>query len=298
MAQVILNERADEVIAVVVAGLQTQGQCLAVVVAGAIEAFGLQLRFEKFVRVTLIDQDRAGEPRATLDQRAGVIGFPGFAVIAEIARQCLVAPRHLAWRDDRRECGHGFVAIGVPQRDRQCAVTAHRMTADALAGHIRRCEVRAEHTRKFLRDVAIHTEAFHEVGCGRVEIEAGTFAKFPVAGRTVDAGVARTGVRRDQDQAKFRRDALRPRLDDEGFLGAGQPGEVIQHRRFRVMRQWRPEHPEFHRAAGCARCMSVETLHAIEAALLGNRFDAHRMSSRSAARRRAQADFQHERRST
>ena len=45
MAQMILNERADEVVAVIVAGLQTQGQCLAVVVAGAIKAFGLQLRF-------------------------------------------------------------------------------------------------------------------------------------------------------------------------------------------------------------------------------------------------------------
>ena len=63
MPQMIFHERRDEVVAVIVARMHAQRQRLRRFAAGRVEPPVLQLRFEEFVGVTLIDEDRAREPR-------------------------------------------------------------------------------------------------------------------------------------------------------------------------------------------------------------------------------------------
>src|SRR5581483_1168402 len=135
MAQVILDERRDEVVAVIVTALHAQQQFLSGVAARGFEQLGLELLREEFVGVPLVDEYRAGEPPAR-DQLAGIIILPALAVRTEIARKRLLAPGHAHGRYDRRERGNGFVALRMAQRDRERAVAAHRMAEDALAGEI------------------------------------------------------------------------------------------------------------------------------------------------------------------
>ena len=61
VSQVIGDEALDEVVAVIVAGMPTQGQSLPHRRARCFESFRLQLNRQKFVRQTLIDQDFPGE---------------------------------------------------------------------------------------------------------------------------------------------------------------------------------------------------------------------------------------------
>ena len=70
--------------------------------ACSLEQFGPQFLFDERVRVADIDEDFV-DARAILDQRDGVMLAPGRAVVAEIAGQRLLPPRHLRRRDDRRE---------------------------------------------------------------------------------------------------------------------------------------------------------------------------------------------------
>ena len=71
--------------------------------AGALQKLGLQLALEEGIGVADIDQ-QVGQPRAVLDQRHRVMRSPRRSVGTEIVGQRLFAPRHLARRDDRREC--------------------------------------------------------------------------------------------------------------------------------------------------------------------------------------------------
>ena len=79
--------------------------------AGSLEQLGPQLIFDERVGIADIDED-FGDARAVLDQRDGVVLAPGRAIVAEIAGQRLLAPRHLARRDDRREGGDAAEAVG------------------------------------------------------------------------------------------------------------------------------------------------------------------------------------------
>src|SRR5688500_14708899 len=98
----VLDEGRDEIIAVVVAELHAEGE----VDAGGAASVGEQLRaklaLEEIIGAALVDEDLR-YPRAVLDQGDRVVGAPGRAIGAEIEGERLLAPRHAAGRDDRRE---------------------------------------------------------------------------------------------------------------------------------------------------------------------------------------------------
>src|SRR4051812_3312659 len=65
-----------------------------------------------------------------------------------------------------------------------------------------------------------------------------------------------------------------PGLGDEGFLGAGQPGEVIQHRQPRIAPARRLVHREFHLAVGGVGVVLVIPQHAAVCGMPGYEIDA------------------------
>ena len=154
----------------------------------------------------------------------------------------------------------------MAQRQRQRAVAAHRMPADAQTCGID-AEVRVQQHRQFAHHQAFHAEAAGIRRLRGVQPEAGAFAEFPIAGGTFNTGVARAGIRRHQRQAELGRHALRAGLDGEGFLGAGEAGQEQQRRH--ASGAFGPEHAETHRAAAGVRLEPVEALHAAKAALFG-----------------------------
>src|SRR5579863_8297684 len=137
MTQMIFHERADEPIAVVVAGLHAQIQRLTDFLAHLGENLRTQGLVEELVGIALVDQDRTREAFA-LHQLGRIVWFPGLAVGAEETRKCGFTPAHLHRRHDRRECRYRTIAIRVLERDRQCAVATHRMAENALAPGIDR----------------------------------------------------------------------------------------------------------------------------------------------------------------
>lgn len=94
MAQVIVDEAGDEVVAMVVAWLQAQLQGMPNGGTGLPQPLGLQLLDEKAVGFALIDQQRQTF-LGTGDQLAGVPDSPCRAIGTEIARKRLL-PQGLA----------------------------------------------------------------------------------------------------------------------------------------------------------------------------------------------------------
>src|SRR5687767_13815674 len=94
MAQVVLDEGRDEVIAVVVARLAAQRQRVACILACLLETLGHQLLLQKRVRKALVHEDRrpAGDARQCADELAGVVFLPELALRAEVSREGLLAP--------------------------------------------------------------------------------------------------------------------------------------------------------------------------------------------------------------
>src|SRR5262249_23172817 len=123
MTQVILDERADEVVAVIVARLHPQAQRLAGRRAGFLQQFGAEILLEELVGAALVDEDLAGKTPALRDEFAGVVLLPGLAVGTEITRECLgAAPRHARRCDDRGERRQRLVSARILQRDRERTV--------------------------------------------------------------------------------------------------------------------------------------------------------------------------------
>ena len=127
----------------------------------------------------------------------------------------------------------------------------------------------ADQVRKLVHDIAVHPIVRGPGRLGGVDIESGAESEVP---RVVVAGQARrarAGVGRDEDEPQFGRDALRTGLDGEGLLGAGEAGEVIEHRqRPRAVLRW-PVNGKAHGPRALARGMLVEALHAAETGMLG-----------------------------
>src|SRR5579863_378095 len=132
MTQMIFHERTDEPVAMIVAGLHAQIQRLTDFLAHLGENLRTQGLVEELVRVALVDQDRARKALA-LHQFGCIVWLPGLAIGTEKARKCGLAPAHLHRRHDRRECRHRAITIRVLERDRQCAMTAHRVAENTLA---------------------------------------------------------------------------------------------------------------------------------------------------------------------
>ena len=93
-AQVIVHERRDEVVAVVVAGLAAQSEGNVRFLTGAPQQFGSKLLGEERICVAVVDQ-KLGKPGAVLDEGNGVVLSPGLLVAAKITAQRLGSPGHL-----------------------------------------------------------------------------------------------------------------------------------------------------------------------------------------------------------
>ena len=102
---VVADEAGDEVVAVVVARLQAQGQRVARLGSGSLQQFRLQLALQEFVRIALIDEQR--QRLACLpDQLDRVPGLPCLAIVAQVG----------AWEDEvrplvERRVGEAAIAI-------------------------------------------------------------------------------------------------------------------------------------------------------------------------------------------
>src|ERR1700674_1726422 len=94
MRDVILDERFDEVVAVVVAFMAPHRHRLAGPQAGSLENVRMQLIAEEFIAQTLIDEDARFEASrvGTGDELACIVLPPCLTIVAEITRKRLLAP--------------------------------------------------------------------------------------------------------------------------------------------------------------------------------------------------------------
>ena len=191
---------------------------------------------------------------------------PGLLVVAEIASQCLDAPRHLRGRNDRRKGAGGAVAIGMAQCDRQCAVTAHRMTEDGLPVGIDG-KMRGDQFRQFFRDITPHAVVARERRLRGVDIKAG--AEPEIVGAGGIAGhffAARAGVGCDEDQSEFGAGAAEFTFFRDVGVGAGQARQIPDHRQLCAVRMGRDVDRKGHVGPGLDRwraCKHPAYRHAI-----------------------------------
>src|SRR5580765_7847201 len=101
MFQMILDERRDEKVVVVVARAHAQVERLTGALASLAQQIGPQPADQR-IGLALVDQDRA---RKTLlrDEFAGVVLLPRLAILTEIARERGRTGTEARWRADRRE---------------------------------------------------------------------------------------------------------------------------------------------------------------------------------------------------
>jgi len=164
---------------------------------------GLQLAFEEIVRRSLIDQ-QIGQSRTIVDQGAGIVFAPRRTVIAQITAKRFLSPRAVQRRHDRRERAGRAEAAGIAQRNRQRAVSAHRMAGDALPAHVDR-KFGCDQGRQFLDDVRPHPIVAGEGLLCRIDVETRAETEVVGPGWIVrHAFAARACVRRDEDQAVLR----------------------------------------------------------------------------------------------
>ena len=100
VCDVLTNEAFDEVIAVVIAGLQAQFQRMARFSTRSLQQLRLQLVGEEFIGIALVHQQRQALDRFC-NQCSGVVGFPCSAIFTQVRSESLFAPRRLRRRNDR-----------------------------------------------------------------------------------------------------------------------------------------------------------------------------------------------------
>ncbi len=98
--KVIPQKRGDEVIAVVVARLQAQGQRVMGGVTRGLQQLGAQLAGQVFVGLALVHQQVQPFREGRGHQGRGIPRSPRLAVFAQVRAQRLLAPGHLAGRHD------------------------------------------------------------------------------------------------------------------------------------------------------------------------------------------------------
>jgi len=89
-SQVLVDERRDEVVAVVVAFAHSQVEGDAGALACFAQKMRLELPLEESVACALIDEDRAAGIAGILDQRRRVVRAPCRAIVAEVAGERLL----------------------------------------------------------------------------------------------------------------------------------------------------------------------------------------------------------------
>ena len=248
MAQVILDERADEEIAVVIAGLHAQRQRMTRRLRCGDQRLRLQLRLQEAVAVTLVDQDRQTLLRLA-DQRAGVPVQPAVLVRSQIAAERLLAPGNRRRVDDGGEGRHRLVEAGMLQRADQRAMPAHRMAGDGTAAADR--EIPFDQRRQFPRHIIVHAVMPRPRLLRRIDVEARALPEIPGAvGIARHPFAARAGIGGDDGKAQLSRDAEGAGLLGEVLVGAGQAGQPIEDRHLgAVLHLRRQEDGEGHFAA-------------------------------------------------
>ena len=271
--QVVVDERLDEVVAVVVPRVAAQREGLANLRARDLEQMGVQLPFQKLVRQALVDEDaaRVGGQGLVFHQHGGIVLTPAGAVCTQVAGERLLAPGALGGRADGRKGREGFEPPRVAQGQGERAVPAHRVAKNAQALPVDRQRARAQR-QQLVHQVAFHAPVRGPGGLGGVQVKACAHAKVPALGFAGHVGAARAGVGRDERQAQFGCAALGAGLGSEGLFGAGQPGQVQQGRDRALAGLGRQVHRKFHRQADGARIMAVEALLAAKAGMAAQQF--------------------------
>ena len=83
MLDMVLHEGSDEIVAVVVSGLNPALQRNSGRLTGLLKEFGLQLLFKEGIRAPLIDQDRR-RPTALGSQLARIPPLPSLSIWTEV----------------------------------------------------------------------------------------------------------------------------------------------------------------------------------------------------------------------
>src|SRR2546423_14737643 len=137
-SKMVLDERGDEEIAVIVAVLKSQLEWNAEIPTRGTQQFRLELAFEERIVGPLIDQYWRTCPAPVFNQRGRIVFPPTRAVPHEIARQHFLAPWTSDRRCDRREGGHPLFVVRVLEPYREGPVPAHRMTGHLCSRRLHR----------------------------------------------------------------------------------------------------------------------------------------------------------------
>src|SRR6516162_10829622 len=139
------------------------------------------------------------------------------------------------------------------------------------AGNAR--EMRQHRLAQLVAYVVVHPKILRPRCLGSIQVEPGAGAEFPIVRLAGNAGLARTRVTGHQHQSVPCGEPLRTGLDREGLFGAGEAGEIEQHRHTLPQRLRWLIHPEAHRQADHRGLMAIEALQPLEAFVLADRFE-------------------------
>src|SRR3989338_10103707 len=135
MTQVVIDKAGDKVVAVIVARLQPQGQRMAGSLRRRLESIRLELVFQEIITIALIHQNRQLF-RCICEQGAGIPLAPARTLVAQVTRECLLAPGAIARVADRRKRRQRLIAPRITQRADQRTMPAHGVATDtALVGY-------------------------------------------------------------------------------------------------------------------------------------------------------------------
>src|SRR5207237_2807466 len=133
--------------------------------------------------------EQVGYAGAILDQRDRVVLSPGRAVLAEVAGERFLPPRHLPRRNDRSESRDAAEATREAERRRQRAMSAHRMAGDALAVHVDR-ELGGQEAGQLVGDIGPHAIVRRPRLLRRIDVEAGAQTEVPLTVRRAGHALA------------------------------------------------------------------------------------------------------------
>src|SRR5689334_15273170 len=98
MSEVILHERGDEVVTVVIPRLSPDGHRVPYFFGSLLEQMRVQLLLQKLIRQPLINENRAAPRRVrhARNQLRGIVLRPLPAICSEITSERLLSPRALS----------------------------------------------------------------------------------------------------------------------------------------------------------------------------------------------------------
>src|SRR5215211_6080710 len=129
----VFDEGGDEEIAVVITIAQPQIQRDARPLARFPQQLRFELALQKLIAGSLVDENGWPGPTVVFDERRRVAFAPSSAISSKIAGQRFLPPRTTHRRCNRSKGRYRFVVARILERNRQRAMTAHRMTEDARA---------------------------------------------------------------------------------------------------------------------------------------------------------------------